>query len=141
MKIKSSYASLFGTNLKWFVLVLALSLPMIFLFGIKSSSAIYPRPCPGCPVHPPMGVYYFITWHSQRVRLRLVKNVTVEKDRCHRYVGMGINFRTDNSYYMKLNGKNLKVWVDLRWPGFYVVHNGMQGPQPVYGTWLFKSLR
>ena len=117
---------------------------MVFLSGVKNSNAYYPgpRPCPNCPVHhPPTSIYYLITWHGQRVRLRIVQNVMVEKDRCHRYVGMGVNFRTDNPKYAPLNGRALKVWVDLRWPGFYVVHNGMQGAQPVYGTWLFKSLR
>ena len=138
MKIKSNYANLFNTNLKWFVLVLALSLPMIFLFGVKSSNAAFDA---YMSRRAPVGGSFIITWHGQRVRIRLVRNVTVEKDRCHRLVGMGTNFRTNNPKYKCLNGKNLKVWVDLRWPGFYVVHNGMQGHQCVYGTWLFKSLR
>lgn len=141
MKIKSNYPSFLSANLKWLALALVLSLSMTFLFEIKSSNAIYPRPCPNCPIHPPIYQIYTITWHGQRVRIRLVRNVTVEKDRCHRLVGKGFNFRTNNPHYSCLNGKSLNVWVDLRWPGFYVVHNGLQGPQCVYGTWLFKSLR
>ncbi len=87
------------------------------------------------------GYIYSCVWYSHRVGLRHVVNVTVEGLTDARLTGTCSDFLTNDPYYRKLNGHTLNVWLAPReFPGRYVVHNGMQGPQAVYGTWTFPML-
>jgi hypothetical protein len=69
--------------------------------------------------------------------LKKVTNESIEDLPDATLVGT-IVFRTDDSYYAALDGHALDVWsAPKEFPGELVVHNGDQGSQPVYGTWVY----
>jgi hypothetical protein len=88
-------------------------------------------------------VYFEGTWslpYTHTVLVKRVGNVTVEGLPDATLVGSLTNFRTDDSYYACLNGESVGVWTaPQEFPGDLVVHNGDQGPQCTYGTWLFPE--
>lgn len=83
-------------------------------------------------------------WQGRRIRIWNVRNVTVEKLPDAKKVGILRNFiahepRTARPPFYLLDHETINVWVAPReFPGKYVVHNGMQGQQKTYGTWVFK---
>ncbi len=106
----------------------------LFVLGAASASA-----APFC--------VFSGAWHGQRVCLRNVRNVTVERLPGVRQVGQIANFRAFEPAAARppfrcLNGKQLNVWRTPRlFHGRPVVHNGDQGPQCTYGTWLITRIR
>ncbi len=86
-------------------------------------------------------------WQGHRIRIWNVRNVTVEKLPDARKVGVLRDFiarepHTARPPFYLLNGETINVWVAPRqFPGKYVVHNGMQGTQKTYGTWVFAMNR
>ncbi|MCL5258190.1 MAG: hypothetical protein M1314_00310 [Firmicutes bacterium] len=89
---------------------------------------------------PPQRYYYYGGWQWQAVSLTHVTNVTVEDLPDAAQVGELGRFRTDDPQYTCLNGENLNVWTaPAEFPGDYVVHNGAEGPQCTYGTWVFPA--
>lgn len=85
---------------------------------------------------PAHAVFYTATWQGTTHTLTNVPNQTVEGFSDATLVGQVTNFQTDNPTYSCLNGRALNVWTaPAEFPGRYVVHNGLQGSQCVYGTW------
>ncbi len=86
--------------------------------------------------------YYTGIWNGQTVYLKLVPNVTVESLPDATLVGTLSDFYTNQPSYLsppyaELNGENMNVWTaPSEFPGEYVVHNGDEGSQPIYGTWI-----
>ncbi len=86
----------------------------------------------------PLPYIYVGVWDGVRIRLTHVRNVTVEGLADARLLGQVTDFRTNDPYYACLDGRSINVWSAPReFPGKYVVHNGDQGTQCVYGTWTF----
>ncbi|MDA8273401.1 MAG: hypothetical protein M0Z72_06670 [Deltaproteobacteria bacterium] len=89
--------------------------------------------------------YYTGIYNGQTVYLQLVPNVTVESLPDATIVGTLSDFYTNQPDYLsppyaELNGESLNVWTaPAEFPGEYVVHNGLEGPQPAYGTWIIVS--
>lgn len=85
-------------------------------------------------------------WHGQRVCLRNVTNVTVEGLPGAKRVGQITNFQafephTARPPFYCLNGKSINVWKAPRFDSKLVAHNGDQGPQCTYGTWIITRIR
>jgi len=82
-------------------------------------------------------------WNGQTVNLTWVPNQTVEGFSDAKVVGQITNFQTNEPTggkppYYELNGESINVFTaPNEFPGVYVVHNGLQGPQATYGTWTF----
>ncbi len=69
------------------------------------------------------------------VPLQHIQNVTVEGFRDARLVGKCKLYAPGYC----INGEYINVWVaPNEYPGKLIVHNGMQGPQCTYKTWLIK---
>ncbi|MHB1679514.1 MAG: hypothetical protein ACYCTB_03255 [bacterium] len=124
---------------------------LIFISGCLSSSLLYAEGLnkgitlvqyPAVPT--PMQSYYYYSgnWNGQTVYLQLVPNVAVESLPDATFAGTLSSFYTNQPGYLsppytELNGESLNVWTaPSEFPGEYVVHNGDQGPQPAYGTWV-----
>ncbi|MDA8336878.1 MAG: stalk domain-containing protein [Peptococcaceae bacterium] len=99
-----------------------------------------PAASPALTIHPPIVYRYTGVWQGQTVNLAHVQNVTVEGLPDHLLVGQITNFQTDDPNYTALDGGNINVFTAPdEFPGEYVVHNGLEGSQPVYGTWTFPA--
>lgn len=128
---------LFGASIVFLAAVLMLSI-QAFAQGVRPKAlGRATRMRPPSPTRP---YKYVGTWHGKLVDLSHLRNLTVESLPGARKVGMIVNFRTGNPYYRWLNGKSLSVFAVNGaefTPDVFVVHNGLQGPQQVYGTWVF----
>ncbi len=71
------------------------------------------------------------------VSMRRVRNVSVEQIRGAWLLGQ-VTFHTNDPYYSCLNGRALNAWRVPAEPGTVIVHNGDQGPQCVYGTFVYQ---
>ena len=148
MKSQVSHKNLFSFYLPivFFLIVLA-----IFTSGYQDSSVIYGEGLnegitsvqyPGAQQS---AYYYTGIWNGQRVYLQLVPNVTVETLPDATIIGTLSNFYTNQPGYLsppyaELNGESLNIWAaPSEFQGEYVVHNGDEGPQPTYGTWIIIS--
>jgi|GEM_PF-3088330 hypothetical protein len=93
----------------------------------------------------PIPVSFTGIWDGQAVRLTLIPNQAVENLPDAKLVGQITDFQTDEPLgsqppFYTLNGESINVWVAPKeFPGVYIVHNGDQGPQPTYGTWIFSQ--
>lgn len=104
-------------------------------YAEAASNSIPPMPC-----IPNVDCSYHGTYNGRVIDLAHVINVSVEDLPDATLVGHLTNFQTNNPYYHCLNGETLNVWVaPNEFPNDYVVHNGDEGPQCVYGTWLFPQ--
>ncbi len=93
-----------------------------------------PQPVYGTWVYSP---FYAVTWQGAWTQMRLTTNVSVENFSDAQLEGQGTNFETDDPYYSALDGNTINVWMaSAEFGNVLVAHNGDQGPQPVYGTWL-----
>lgn len=102
--------------------------------GSVSGYAASPR----FQVSAPVKYRYTCQWQGGLVLLDHVANVTVEALPDVSVAGRCTNFRTNDPYYKPLDGATINVFTAPgEFPGRYVVHNGLQGPQPVHGTWTF----
>jgi hypothetical protein len=74
---------------------------------------------------------------DEPVPLRRVTNVSVEGLKDAELVGTLV-FTTHDPHFAALYGKQVSVWrAPAEFPGLLVVHNGAEGPQPIYGTWVY----
>jgi hypothetical protein len=71
------------------------------------------------------------------VSMRRVGNVSVEQIRGAWLLGQ-VRFHTNDPYYSCLNGTALNAWRVPANPGVVIVHNGDQGRQCVYGTFVYQ---
>jgi hypothetical protein len=95
-----------------------------------------PQPVYGTWVYTP---FYALTWQGTWTPMRLTTNVSVEDLSDAHLEGPGANFETDDPYYVALNGSTINVWqAQAEFGNELVAHNGNQGPQPVYGTWILS---
>ncbi len=84
-------------------------------------------------------------WQGTFVHLLNVPNVTVEQLPDATDVGTLYDFTAieppySNPPFYCLNGENLNVWeAPNEFPGELVVHNGLQGSQCTYGTWIIAQ--
>jgi hypothetical protein len=93
-----------------------------------------PQPVYGTWVYTP---FYAVTWQGAWSQMRLTTNVSVENFSDAHLEGQGTNFETDDPYYSALDGDTIDIWqASTEFGNVLVAHNGDQGPQPVYGTWL-----
>jgi hypothetical protein len=89
---------------------------------------------------PAYATSYSAIWSGSRHVLAKVPNQTVEGFADATLVGTVSDFQTDDPSQSCLNGSTLNVWTaPAEYPGSYVVHNGWQGPQCTYGTWLIGA--
>ncbi|PMP84798.1 MAG: hypothetical protein C0174_06330 [Thermodesulfobium narugense] len=87
--------------------------------------------CKGCIEEPAATC----TWHGQEIPLQHIQNVTVEGFRDAQLVGQ-CQLHAPGSC---LNGEFINVWRALNeYPGKLLVHNGYQGPQCTYQTWIME---
>ncbi|PMP93109.1 MAG: hypothetical protein C0173_01260, partial [Desulfurella sp.] len=74
-------------------------------------------------------------WHGRWIPLQHISNVTVEGFRDARLVGQC----KLNAPSYTINGEMINVWeAPNEYPGQLLVHNGDQGPQPTYQTWIMQ---
>ncbi|WP_448590101.1 hypothetical protein [Thermodesulfobium sp.] len=84
-------------------------------------------------------------WNGQLVELQYIQNVTVEGFRDASLVGQITDFQTNEPVGVKppcylLNGESINVFVaPAEYPNLYIVHNGLQGPQKTYCTFVFHQ--
>lgn len=82
--------------------------------------------------------YFTCVWHGQTIRLKHIHNNPVERYRDAVLVGRCTKLSTNDRYYSRLVGHSINVFVAWsHYPGLYVVHNALQGSQPLYGDWTF----
>lgn len=81
---------------------------------------------------------YKAVWQRKLINLTNVKNVTIEGYPDAQLIGQLNMFLTNDPAFMSLNGKSINVWEAPGecGPGVRVAHNGWQGSQPAYGTWI-----
>jgi len=74
------------------------------------------------------------------VVLRQVPNMAVEQLADATLIGRLGDFQADVAPFTCLNGESLNVWsAPAEFPNELVVHNGRQGTQCAYGTWVFSE--
>ncbi len=82
--------------------------------------------------------FFTCVWQGQTVTIKHITNVAIENQRDAVLAGKCTHFNTNDKYYKKLIGKSINTWVAwAQYPGKFVVHNGLQGKQPVLGAWTF----
>ncbi len=75
-------------------------------------------------------------WHGRWVQLQHIGNVTVEGFRDAKLVGQC----KLNAPSYTINGEMINVWeAPNEYPGQLLVHNGDQGPQSTYQTWIMQT--
>lgn len=117
---------------------LVVSLLPLGVFGSGTASAHSPQRAPRS-ASGRGSIYFYCTWQGNRIRLKHVPTVAVERLHDAGVVGTCRNLRTNDRAYARLTGKSINVFVAPReYPGKYVVHNGRQGKQPILGTWTFQ---
>jgi hypothetical protein len=115
--------------------IVAKALPVVAAASLLgSTAAVADPPVPSIPPYPAAA-----TWRSTTVPLVQINNQTVEGLPGARWVGSVTNFVTFNPAFSCLNGSRINVFTAPDFPGMYAVHNGLQGPQCTYGTWLFPQ--
>lgn len=111
-----------------------LSLPAAAAPAQPSHTHLSPPPPPPAGGH----TYFYCNWQGNWIRLKHVPNVSVERFKDAVVLGKCKSLRTNDKYYKRLIGKNVNVFYSPKeYPGVFVVHNGRQGFQPVFGTWTF----
>ena len=114
--------------------------PMVYTGGLNEGITPVQYPAPQQSPY-----YYTGIWNGYTVYLELVQNVNVESLPDATLVGTLSGFYTNQPTYLsppyaELNGESLNVWTaPAEFPGEYVVHNGDQGSQPTYGTWIILT--
>jgi len=95
----------------------------------------------GSTAMPAHAAYYSIAnWQGKPHVLNQIPNETVEGYGDASIVGVVTNFQTDNPAFSCLNGSTLNVFTAPAEHGSdLVVHNGLQGPQCTYGTWIIGA--
>jgi hypothetical protein len=74
-------------------------------------------------------------WRGQWIPLQHIQNVTIEGFRDAQLIG---RCRLYAPAYC-LNGEYINIWAaPNEYPGQYIVHNGDQGPQCTYQTWIMQ---
>ncbi|AEE14094.1 hypothetical protein Thena_0454 [Thermodesulfobium narugense DSM 14796] len=87
--------------------------------------------CFGC-INEPVAT---CTWKGQDIPLQHIQNVTVEGFRDAQLVGQ-CQLHAPGSC---LNGEFINVFrAENEYPGKLLVHNGLQGPQCTYQTWIME---
>lgn len=114
------------------------SSPQNFILNPNDTIAIKATSAPTvdlCALSPAL---YSASYGGNTVGLTHVLNVSVELLPDASLVSQATNFQTDDPTYQCLNGHSINLWsAPSEFPGLYVVHNGDQGSQCVYGTWTF----
>jgi hypothetical protein len=82
--------------------------------------------------------FFTCVWHGQTIRMKHITNTAVQNLHDAVVAGQCTNFKTNDKYYNKLINKSINTFVAYReYPGEFVVHNALQGKQPVTGAWTF----
>lgn len=83
---------------------------------------------------------YTGSWSGSTLPVTLTGNVTVESYADATVVGQITRFQTNDPRYRCLNGQALNVFTAPKeFPNQFVVHDGLQGPMCVYGTWTLPQ--
>lgn len=119
---------------------------LIFFVSIFFPSYAFGQPT-AQPPYPYYGNYPLFEgyWQGEPVYLQNIPNVTVEQLPDAVNIGMLYDFNAIEPPYSRppfycLNGESINVWTaPYEFPGELIVHNGMQGPQCTYGTWIITQ--
>jgi len=92
---------------------------------------------PGLGTAPHGGSTYLATVGPWAVTMSRVRNMSVEQIPGAWLLGR-VTFHTNDRYYSCLDGEALDAWRIPSEPNVVVVHNGDQGAQCVYGTFVYE---
>ena len=110
-------------------LAAALGLLGVSLLGTGTASA---NPTPLLPPYPAT-----CNMNGRPVVAIQTVNVTIEGLPGSQLIGSCSSFFTTNPAFTCLNGSSINAWTNPKYGPFFILHNGWQGPQCTYGTWIF----
>ncbi|MHB8231455.1 MAG: hypothetical protein ACYDDB_00955 [bacterium] len=127
--------------------LIILGILTLFVSIISSSCAVGQPMMAPAPVPSPYANYPLFEgyWQGTLVYLQNIPNITVEQLPDATNIGMLNDFNAIEPPYSSppfycLNGESINVWTaPNEFPGGLIVHNGLQGSQCTYGTWIITQ--